>query len=211
MWMAQFQNDELIAAVTEARTRRKYVIAHCHTDEGARRCVETGIRSIDHATEISPETARLIAESGETYTVPTLAVVRQITDFKEEIGMRPESVEKIQGVYELMLSSIENSQRAGVKVGMGTDIFGTRYHDLQASEFRYRSDVDKPIDILRSATSINAEIMQRKGELGVIAADAKADLIVLDESPLDNIAIFEKFETHMPIIMRGGDLKRQNL
>ena len=211
MWMAQFQNDELIAAVTEARTRRKYVIAHCHTDEGARRCVETGIRSIDHATEISPETARLIAESGETYTVPTLAVVRQITDLKEEIGMRPESVEKIQGVYELMLSSIENSQRAGVKVGMGTDIFGTRYHDLQASEFRYRSDVDKPIDILRSATSINAEIMQRKGELGVIAADAKADLIVLDESPLDNIAIFEKFETHMPIIMRGGDLKRQNL
>ena len=163
----------------------------CHTDEGARRCVETGIRSIDHATEISAETARLIAESGETYTVPTLAVVRQITDFKEEIGMRPESVEKIQGVYELMLSSIENSQRAGVKVGMGTDIFGTRYHDLQASEFRYRSDVDKPIDILRSATSINAEIMQRKGELGVTAADAKADLIVLDESPLDNIAIFE--------------------
>ena len=71
--------------------------------------------------------------------------------------------------------------------------------------------MDKPIDILRSATSINAEIMQRKGELGVIAADAKADLIVLDESPLDNIAIFEKFETHMPIIMRGGDLKRQNL
>ena len=211
MWMSQFQNDELLAAVTEAKTRKKYVIAHCHTDEGARRCIETGIRSIDHATDISPDTASLIAKSGETFTVPTLAVVRQISDLKEETGMQPESLSKIRGVLDRMLASIENCQRAGVKVGLGTDIFGTQYHELQACEFRYRADVDKPIDILRSATSINAEIMQRKGELGVIAAGAKADLVVLEESPLENIAVFEKYRSHMPIIMRGGQLIRQKV
>ncbi len=211
MWMAQFHNEELLAAVTEARSRKKYVIAHCHTDEGAKRCVETGIRSIDHATDISTETAKLIANSGETYTVPTLAVVKQITDFRENTGIQPENLEKMHGVLDLMLASIQNCRRAGVKIGLGTDIFGTEYHDLQASEFRYRAEVDKPIDILRSATSINAEIMQRKGELGVIAAEAKADLIVLDESPLKNIAIFEKYRTSIPVILRGGQLIRQTL
>ena len=64
IWMPQFTNDELRAAVEEAATRRKYVIAHCHTDDGARRCVETGIRSIDHASHVTDETARLIAEGG---------------------------------------------------------------------------------------------------------------------------------------------------
>ena len=53
--------------------------------------------------------------------------------------------------------------------------------------------------------------MQRKGELGVIAAGAKADLVVLEESPLDNIAVFEKYRSHMPIIMRGGQLIRQKV
>ena len=82
---------------------------------------------------------------------------------------------------------------------------------MQANEFRYRTEVDKPIDILRSATSINAEIVQRKGELGVIAAGAKADVIVLDTSPLKDITVFERYRNEMPLVMKGGELKRCSL
>jgi imidazolonepropionase-like amidohydrolase len=209
MWMPQFTNDELRAAVEEAATRRKYVIAHCHTDDGARRCVETGIRSIDHATHVTDATAKLIAQSGTSFTVPTLAVLHQILQHGAEAGMTPESMAKLDGGVEQMLASIEACKRAGVKVGLGTDIFGTAFHDFQAKEFRYRREVDQPIDILRSATSINAEIMQRKGELGAIAVGAKADLIVLDGDPLADITVFERFATHMPIIMKGGVFHRR--
>jgi imidazolonepropionase-like amidohydrolase len=211
MWMPQFTQAELVAAVEEARTRRKYVIAHCHTDDGARRCVEAGIRSIDHATVVSEATARLIAETGSTYTVPTLAVVHQITEYGAAAGMPPESIAKINGVLDQMLRSIETCRRAGVKIGLGTDIFGTEFHDMQANEFRYRLDVERPIDILRSATSINAEIMQRAGELGVVAPGAKADLILVDGDPLVDVSVLERFRTHMPFIMRDGEIIRHTL
>jgi imidazolonepropionase-like amidohydrolase len=211
IWMPQFTNSELTAAVEEARTRRKYVIAHCHTDDGARRCVEVGIRSIDHATTVSDATAKLIADSGTSYTVPTLAVIHQVTESGAVAGMPPESVAKVKGVLERMLASIETCRRAGVKIGLGTDIFGTDFHDMQANEFRYRAEVDRPIDILRSVTSINAEIMQRKGELGTIAPGAKADMILLDGDPLQDIAIFERFRTHMPLIVKGGELVRNQI
>ena len=211
IWMAQFTNDELRAAVEEAATRRKYVIAHCHTDDGARRCVEVGIRSIDHATQVSDETARLIANTPGTYTVPTLAVIHQITDHGEEAGMPPESIAKLAGVQDQVLASIEACRRAGVKIGLGTDLFGTKFHDLQASEFRFRSAVDRPIDILRSATSINAEIMQRKGELGAVSPGALADLILLDSNPLEDLTVFERYRSEMPLIIKGGEIRRNAL
>ena len=211
LWMAQFTDEELLAAVEEASARRKYVIAHCHTDDGARRCAEVGIRSIDHATQISDATAMLIAEKGKSYTVPTLAVLHQVTAHGAAAGMPAKSIAKVDGLIGNMLASIEACRRAGVGVGFGTDIFGEDYHHFQSNEFRHRAEVDRPIDILRSATSTNAEIMQRRGELGVIAEGAFADMIVLDTNPLRDITCFERSEKELSLIMRGGELVKNHL
>lgn len=210
IWMPQFTNEELRAAVEEAETRRKYVVAHCHTDDGARRCAETGIRSIDHATHVTDETAGKIAAAG-AYAVPTLAVVHEIMECGAEAGMPPESLAKIAGVQEQMLASIEACRRAGVKIGLGTDIFGTEFHDYQASEMRYRSQVDRPIDILRSATSVNAEIAQLEDETGRIAPGYRADLILLNGNPLEDLGIFERYRAEMPVIMKGGVFLKNEL
>ena len=211
LWMSQFTDDELSAAVEEAERWRKYVIAHCHTDDGAQRCVRAGIRSIDHGTQISAMTAKLIAEAEECYVVPTLAVICQLTDYREDTGMAPESIAKVSGLIDAMLSSIQNCRAAGVELGFGTDIFGSEYHHLQSNEFRYRADVEEPVDILRSATSVSAKIMQQEGRLGAIKEGALADMIVLDHSPLDDITIFEKWRTHMPVILKDGRLIRNEL
>ncbi|MDP6810350.1 MAG: amidohydrolase family protein [Kiritimatiellia bacterium] len=210
VWMPQFTNDELRAAVEEAETRRKYVIAHCHTDEGAQRCVDVGIRSIDHASEVSDETARNIAAGG-SYTVPTLAVVQEIMESGPEAGMPPESVAKIEGMLDQVYASIEACRRAGVKIGMGTDIFGTEYHDMQASEMRFRSEVDQPVDILRSATSVNAEIAQLDGETGRIEAGLSADLIVLENNPFNDLSVFERYREEVSLIVRSGDVIKNQL
>lgn len=210
IWMPQFTNEELRAAVQEAETRRKYVVAHCHTDDGAQRCAETGIRSIDHATHVRDDTARKIAAAG-AYAVPTLAVVHEIMECGAEAGMGPESLAKIAGVKDQMLASIEACRRAGVKIGLGTDIFGTEFHDYQASEMRYRSEVDRPIDILRSATSVNAEIAQLEDEAGRIAPGHRADLILLNGNPLDDVSIFERYRSEMPVIIKGGEFLKNEL
>lgn len=210
IWMPQFTNDELRAAVVEAETRRKYAIAHCHTDDGARRCVEVGIRSIDHATHVSDETAALIAKSG-AYTVPTLAVIHEILESGAPAGMSPESIAKTDGLLEQMHASIEACRRAGVGIGLGTDLFGTEFHDLQASEFRFRAEVDKPLEVLRSATSTNAHIAQRGDDLGRIAPEYLADLVVLDRNPIDDISVFERYRQEMPVVMKGGQFIRNAL
>ena len=210
IWMPQYTEEEIRAAVYEASTHRTYVMAHCHTDDGARRCAEFGVRTIEHGTEIHRDTAELLAEKG-VYVVPTLSTMHVISTQGEALGLPPASLDKIKGVYERTLTSIENCQRAGVKLGLGSDLLDVNYHPLQGSEFRHRGAVSKPIDVLRSATSINAEILQRTGELGCIAPGALADMIVLDFDPFKDLSGFENAQQNIPVIMHGGQCIKNDL
>jgi len=210
IWMPQFSDGEVRAAVEEAATRRKYVAAHCLTDEGARRCVRLGIRSIEHGLSISSDTAGLIAETPGTFVVPTLAVLHSLASDDPELGLTPEMIAKVKGLLDNALGSIENCARAGVRLGMGTDLFGAKFHPLQSRELEFRCAVQQPSDVLRSATSVNAEIVQRKGELGVVAPGAHADLIALDGNPLRDVTLFSK-PGAMPFIMKGGRVVRRSL
>ena len=209
IWMPQYTEEEIRAAVYEASTHRTYVMAHCHTDDGARRCAEYGVRTLEHGTEISFETAEILAEKG-VYVVPTLSTMHVITTQGEVLGLPPASLEKIKGVYERTLESIENCQRAGVKLGFGSDLLGSDYHGLQNDEFEHRGKVASPIDVLRSATSINAEILQMSGQLGCVSVGAKADLIVLSGDPLQDLCVF-KDPANMLMIMKCGVFVRRTI
>jgi imidazolonepropionase-like amidohydrolase len=208
--MSQFSDAEVRAAVQEASSRRKYVAAHCLTDDGARRCVEHGIRSIEHGFSISKGTAQLIAKSGTTYVVPTLAVLQQLGEHTRELGLSEQSIAKVAGAREAALEGIRNCVDAGVKLGLGTDLFGPEYHHMQSREVELRCALQAPLDVLRSATSINAEIIQRAGELGAIVPGARADMIALDENPLNNPGVFAD-PGAMPLILKGGRFIRRNV
>ena len=210
IWMPQYTEEEIRAAVYEASTHRTYVMAHCHTDDGARRCAEYGVRTIEHGTEINLDTAHFLAEKG-VYVVPTLATMHVISTQGEALGLPAMSLEKIKGVFERTLQSIDNCQKAGVKIGFGSDLLGSEYHNLQGDEFAHRAKISKPIDILRSATSINAEILQKEGELGCIKEGALADLILLDFDPLTNIEGFSDPIKNIPLVMKGGEIIRNDL
>lgn len=212
VWMNQYTDEEIEAAVFEAATRRKYVVAHCHNDEGARRCLKTGVRSIDHCTMITEDTAKLIKSAeGKAYAVPTLAVLEQLVQYGEELGLFPESLEKAAAVHAAAYQSLEYLYAAGARMGMGTDLFGARFHPMQNREFEFRSDIVAPIDQLRSATSINAEIMQKEGILGRIAPDAYADIIAIDGNPLEDIHVMARPDERFAMIMKGGEFVRNRL
>src|SRR5450631_3242825 len=72
IWMNEFADEEIRAAVEEAATRRTYVMAHAHTAEAVRRCVRNGVRSIEHGTLMDRESADIVAAAG-AFVVPTLA------------------------------------------------------------------------------------------------------------------------------------------
>ncbi len=209
MWMPQFCEEEVRVAVAEARTRRTYVMAHCHTDDRARACVAFGVRSIEHGTEIEPDTAALIAAS-DTFVVPTLSVVTALRDNSKNIGLSPVSIEKLKGAYERTMLSMENCVRAGVRLGLGSDLLGD-FQGLQGGEFALRAQISKPLDVLRSATTVNAEILQRPNELGCIAAGALADIVVVRGNPLDDINLLKDAARNLPLIMRNGELIKNEL
>jgi len=207
MWMPQFTDDEILAAVQEAATRRTYVMAHAHTDDAARRCATLGIRTVEHGTDIGAQTAAFLAERG-TYVVPTLSAGAVLARHGARVGIPPAGVEKVKGITEVTVRSLENLIGAGVKLGMGSDLFGEEFHALQGGELKLRGEISAPIDVLRSATSTGAEILQKSGELGCIRPRALADILVLQGNPFADLGLFEDAERNIPMIMKGGNVVR---
>ena len=205
----QYTPAEIRAAVEEAEAQRAYVLAHCHPDGAIRRAAECGVRSIEHASFITEETARFVAETG-CYAVPTLAVAKALELEGERIGISPANRDKLKGVFEPMLKSLEYMKRAGVKMGFGTDVSGQLQY-RQCSEFSLRAEVLSPHDILVSATSMAAEIIREDGRLGVIAPGAQADILVVDGNPLEDIRILDRDGAALSMIMKAGRFHKKSI
>lgn len=204
----QYSIEELTAIVEEAKAARTYVMAHAYAPEAIQRAVRAGIRSIEHGNLLDLETAQLMAEYG-AYLVPTLATYAAIERNGEKLGWSPAMREKADRVKHLGIEAIRIAQSAGVKIGLGSDLLGDM-HACQYEEFTLRQAAMRPADILKSATSVNAEMMNQTGKIGVIAQGAHADLIVLDRNPLDDLAVFQQPGT-LRAVMKGGQFYVNNL
>jgi imidazolonepropionase-like amidohydrolase len=110
---------------------------------------------------------------------------------------------KLAEVREAGLGSLEILQRAGVKIGYGTDLLGPM-HRYQSREFVIRGEAMAPFDIIRSATIVNAELLNRAGEIGVVTPGARADLIAVDGNPLADISLLDGHGEHIHHIMKDG-------
>jgi imidazolonepropionase-like amidohydrolase len=209
IWMPQFTDGEIRAAVEEAATRRAYVMAHAHTADAARRCVGLGVRSIEHGTLIDGETARLVAQSS-AYVVPTLVVVDRALKFGADAGMSRASLAKLGEITSHARQAFDHCVREGVKIGFGTDLLGI-LHPYQSMEFTIRREFCSAVEVLRSATSVNATLLGRDGELGVIAENARADLLLLDGNPLQDISVFERSAQTLRLIMKDGVIYKDNV
>jgi imidazolonepropionase-like amidohydrolase len=209
IWMNQYREDEIRAIVNECTERRSYAAAHCHPASAVRRCVEFGVRCIEHATLIDDETAAFVAERG-AYIVPTMAIIFAIRESGRELGMPEESVAKLNEMFGEALAGMDRMRNAGVKIGLGTDLLGEAYTQ-QTREFLLRREVFTPLEILRQATSIGAEILQQTDRLGCVKPGAYADLIVVDGDPLEDIGLLAQSGARLPLIMRAGELVKNEL
>jgi imidazolonepropionase-like amidohydrolase len=206
----QYSDDEIRAAVDEATRAGSYVATHCHPAEAVRRSVALGVRSIEHATLIDRETADFVAERG-AFAVPTMATLAALAEEGEALGFPPASMEKLRRVGDRAFAGLEIMQRAGVKMGLGTDLLGAQ-HVRQTSEFMLRARVLPAIDILRSACAVNAELLGQSGRLGTVREGAVADLLLVDGNPLEDISLLARNGDGLVIIMQNGRIhKRTNL
>lgn len=209
IWMMQYSEAEILAAVEEAARWRTYVMAHAYMPDAIARCVQLGVRTIEHGNLIDAEAARIVADH-DAFVVPTLSTYDALLAHAGKQGWTQELLDKVHGVQDAGLESLRICRDAGVKMGFGTDLLG-RMHVHQCDEFAIRAKVLEPIDILRSATSVNAEILQKGGDLGVVRKGALADLILVDGDPLADLSLFRADGSGVPMVMRGGEIVKNTL
>lgn len=209
IWMNQYRDDEIRTIVNECTERRTYVSSHCHPTDAVRRSLEAGVRVIEHGTLMDADTARFVVEQGG-YVVPTMAVIWALSERGPGLGFPEASLRKLEEVFGHALEGMDHMRSAGVKIGFGSDLLGETYNE-QCREFLHRRQVFEPIEILRQATSMAAEILMHEGQLGCVAAGAYADLLVVDGDPLSDIGLLAQNGERLDLIVRNGDILKNRL
>ncbi|HYC13595.1 MAG TPA: amidohydrolase family protein [Stellaceae bacterium] len=205
----QFTREEISAAVGEATAWGTYVASHAYGADAIRRAVECGVRTIQHGNFVDAATARLMRERG-AFIVPTLVAYDAMKRRGRDYGLPPVSLEKNERVLAAGLRSLEICREAGVPIAFGSDLLG-QLQDDQSREFLIRGEAMKPIEVIRSATIVNARLLRRESELGTIRPGAFADLIAVDGNPLEDLGLFQKQGAHLPLIVKGGKLHKNEL
>ena len=205
----QYSEEEIRAAVWEAHSWGTYVMAHVYTPEAIRRCVAFGVRSVEHANLIDAETAAFAAERG-AWVVPTLATYESLGRRGAALGLPRVSLDKLGAVSEAGVASLEILRGAGVRMGFGTDLLGAMHED-QLTEFEIRARVLPSVEVLRQATSGNAELLGRPGELGTVAPGALADLLAVDGDPIADLGVLSGRGERIALVMKGGRTYRRTL
>jgi len=200
----QYSVAEIRAVVEEAEAANRYVAAHAYTARAVNRAVEAGVRSIEHGNLLDDESVRLL-RAHDAYLVPTLVTYWALEREGMEHGLPRDSREKVDAVLGAGLSALERAARGGVRIVYGSDLLGGM-HRHQSSEFRLRAEVQPALEVLRSATTVAADLLGLTGEIGVVAPGAHADLLVVDGDPLEDAEVLAEPSAHLRAVVQGGRL-----
>ncbi|HSV19333.1 MAG TPA: amidohydrolase family protein [Casimicrobiaceae bacterium] len=205
----QFTLDEIRAAVEEAEAFGRYAQAHAYTPDAITRAVSQGVRTIEHGNLIDEKSAALMKEKG-AYLVANLVAYYAMRERAREFGMTADMLAKNDLVIDGGLKSLEICKRAGIKVGYGSDLLGQLQVD-QSREFLLRREVLSPIEIIRQATLVGAEIVRMPDKLGVVKPGAFADLLVVDGNPLERLELLTGQGENLSVIMKAGRFHKNRL
>jgi len=197
-----YTKEQLSIIVNEASKYNIPVMAHAHGDEGGFAAVNAGVRSIEHGTYLSKKTLSLMKDKG-TYLVPTFTTV---VDLTEPGGDYDNPVLFIRGQHMLpaLEATVKTAYKMGVKIATGAD---TRYGSNSTTRIgmeitNFVNLGMKPIDAIRSATIIGAELLMIDDKTGTIEVGKEADLIVVTKNPLKNIRTIQD----VVFVMSNGEI-----
>ena len=196
----QFTEEVIREIVKTADDYGMHVAAHAHGDEGMFRAVNAGVTTIEHGSIMADRTMRLMKEK-QTYLVPTISAGEHVAKMAKIPGYYPEII--IPKALEVGVQNKATTKKAykmGVPIAFGTDA-GVFPHGDNAGEFVYMKEIGIPAEYsLNSATITNAKLLNMETLLGQLKEGFYADIIAVDESPLENIATLE----NVIFVMKDG-------
>lgn len=196
----QFNEEVIREIIKTADDYGMHVAAHAHGDEGMFRAVNAGVTTIEHGSIMADRTMRLMKEK-QTYLVPTISAGEHVAKMAKIAGYYPEII--IPKALEVGVQNKATTKKAykmGVPIAFGTDA-GVFPHGDNAGEFVYMKEIGIPAEYsLNSATVTNAKLLNMENLLGQLKEGFYADIIAVDESPLENIATLE----NVIFVMKDG-------
>jgi imidazolonepropionase-like amidohydrolase len=193
--------EELKAVVDEAHGQQRKVACHSYGGIGMRRALDGGCDSIEHGLDLTDQDISQMMKQG-TWLVPTLSVYYY--DWSPENTPDGKRDRARASAHE---TSFKKALHAGVKIAFGTDMGGIPWTDPIAQEFGYMVKFGmSPMDAIKSATTRAAELLDMKGDLGVIAPGAYADIVAVPGDPLANIEVLKQ----MNFVMKDGAVFKQS-
>jgi imidazolonepropionase-like amidohydrolase len=206
----EYSEPELQAIVEEAKSRGTYVMAHVYTDEGIRRCLRAGVRSIEHGNFANEQTIAMMSEYG-AYLDPTFVSLVQRIDSASETGLSDSIVDNLRQTVYRGKQVYKWARKHDVPIAFGTDLWGPDAQKSQLREFEIRMELDTAANIIASATVTNAALLMQEGKLGTIAAGAYADLLIVDGDPLTDVRVMMDPKDNLKLIMKDGVIYKNEL
>lgn len=195
----QYTLEEMQAIIDEAHTHGMTVAAHAHGTEGILYAIRAGIDSVEHSSLISDEGIDLAIRNG-TFLSINLYSTEYILAEGEKSGILPESMEKAAFIHERRRASFARAVKAGAKIVYSTDS-AVYPHGDNAIQFSRMVELGmSPMQAIRAATTVAAELLNSEGQTGAIAAGYYADIIAVNGNPLEDISILED----VAFVMKGG-------
>lgn len=201
----QMEMDELREVVLAAERMGRKVASHAHHEDGIVAALEAGVASIEHGSYTGPRAIRLFKETG-AYLVPTLLAGKTVATLAVEADfMAPAVREKAIRVGNDMAGNFEKAHKAGVNVAYGTDS-GISPHGTNAQEAVLMVEAGmSEMAVIVAATINAADLIDMSDSIGTIENGKFADLIAVDDSPLENIE--ELLDVNF--VMKGGKVFKQ--
>lgn len=213
--VVQYTVDELRAAVEAAADWGTYVSAHVFTDEGIRRAVAAGVKSIEHGHLASKETIQLLRDEG--VWLSTQPFLESDHSFSS-----PESTAKHKEVCDGVARTFTWAREAGAQIAFGTDLLLEPAKAALQSEMLTRLSSTfgfEPVEALKIVTSQNARLLRLSGErdpykearFGEITVGAWADLLIVEEDPTRDLNVLGAPEENLAVIIKDGRVYRNRL
>src|SRR5712692_1076486 len=201
---SQFTFEEMCAAAEEAHKVGRKMAAHAHGSAGILTAVQAGADTIEHCSLLceSPEAMRLMAERG-VFLVPTLAVGIMSQHAKDIPAFMAEKDRRLLAAH---YRSVRLALEAGVPIAMGTDA-GVPFvkHGDNAVELPLMVQAGlTPMQAIVVSTSNAARALGLQEEIGTIEVGKRADLLILDGNPLQDIDIVKRKECIRMVVQDGN-------
>ena len=190
---AQFTVDEMKVMIEEAHKAGRKTATHAQGLQGIKNALCAGIDSIEHGCFLDDECLERMKEQN-TFLVPTLCAPQCIIDKGVEKGVAKYAVDKTLKVKDAHVESVKKAYEKGIQIALGTDA-GTpfNYHSNTAYEMELLARLDiSNMDILKMATINSARCVGVEKDYGSIEVGKQADLVCLNENPLENISNVRK-------------------